>query len=149
MTNKIASLKLTDRFIKGLKKYDLTVDEIQNNNWKYCGGNIGRHYNYFKICCKDDELPMKTNDCICGHHIIENCYITDGKIKLVLGNCCIKKFIPKSGRTCAKCDKPHKNRTVDRCNDCRIGICDECDKNCDKTYKKCYSCNFKKKKYLI
>ena len=51
MTTKIASLKLTDKFIKGLKKYDLTYEEIKNSNWKYCGGNQGSHLNYFKLCC--------------------------------------------------------------------------------------------------
>ena len=37
MTTKIASLELTNKFIKGLENYGLTYDEIKNSNWKYCG----------------------------------------------------------------------------------------------------------------
>lgn len=142
MTTKIASLELTNKFIKGLENYGLTYDEIKNSNWKYCGGRIGRHLNYFKLCCKNDDLPDEVNECVCGHHIDENCYITDGARILVLGNCCIKKFIPKSSRTCEDCGEPHKNRVVNRCNNCRKGVCDECDKKCDESYKKCYNCTF-------
>jgi len=115
----LPSIELTERFIKGLQNYNLTYDEIVNGNWKYCGGRTGSHLNYFKISCKDDDLPEQVNECVCGHAISENCYITDGESILVLGNCCIKKFIPKSSRTCENCEAPHKNRTVNRCNKCR------------------------------
>ena len=142
MTTEIASLELSKRFIKGLEDYNLTYDEIKNSNWKYCGGDKeGRHLNYFKLSCKNDDLPHKVNECVCGHRIVENCYITDGEQILVLGNCCIQKFIPKSSRTCEKCGEPHKNRVVNRCNNCRKGVCDECDKECELKYKKCYKCD--------
>lgn len=143
MTTIIASLELTQQFIKGLQNYGLTYDEIKNSNWKYCGGRRGRHFNYFKLCCKDDDLPELINECVCGHHIKENCYITDGEQILVLGNCCIKKFIPKSSRTCEKCGEPHKNRIVNICNNCRKGICEIFNIECDYKYKKCYNCVFK------
>ncbi len=136
----MASLNLTDRFIEGLKTHNLTLDDIKN--WKYCGGSSGRHLNYFKICCKDSELPKETNKCVCGHYIEDNCYITNGIQLLVLGNCCIKKFIPQSSRTCDTCNTPHKNRIVNRCNSCRVGVCDGCGKNCNEKYPKCYSCTF-------
>ena len=144
MTSKIPSLELTDKFIRGLKKYDLTYDEIKNSNWKYCGGNRGRHLNYFNLCCKDDELPELVNECVCGHTIEENCYITDGKEMLVLGSCCIKRFMKHNNRTCEVCDKPHKTRNVNRCNVCRIGYCEICKKECKPAYKTCYNC-YKKK----
>lgn len=137
-----ASLELTAKFIKGLQNYSLTYDETKNGNWKYCGGESGRHLNYFKISCPNDKLPEHVDECVCEHHISENCYITDGELLLILGNCCIKKFVPKSTRTCEMCDQPHKNRIVNRCNDCRIGICDECDEKCSEKYKKCYKCTF-------
>jgi hypothetical protein len=143
MENNKPSLDLTEKFIKGLQNYGLTYDEILNSNWRYCGGRSGRHLNYFKLCCKDDDLPDPVNECVCGHIIKENCYITDGKQLLVLGNCCIKKFIPNSSRTCEKCGEPHKNRVVNRCENCRIGVCDVCGKNCDEMYKKCYKCTYK------
>ena len=113
------SLELTDKFIKGLQKYKLTYDEIKNSNWKYCGGRERSHLNYFKLCFKSIELPPLQPNCVCGHSIKENCYITNNEQILVLGNCCIKKFIEKSSRTCEKCGCSHKNRVVNRCNICR------------------------------
>lgn len=141
MTTKQPTLQLTQKFIKGLKQHNLSLDMM--NNWKYCGGNEGRHLNYYRIFFPGkDTLPASTDECICGHPIVENCYITNGERILVLGNCCIKKFIPKSSRTCQKCGEPHKNRIVNRCNDCRVGVCDICNKQCNPKYKKCYNCAF-------
>lgn len=131
---------LTDKFIKGLQEYNLTYEEIIENNWHYCGGCSGRHLNYFKIYFKGKKLPERSNECVCGHYIVKNCYITDGKQVLILGNCCIKKFIPKNSRTCEKCGNPHKNRIVNRCNNCRKGLCDKCGKKCNVSYKMCYGC---------
>lgn len=142
MTTKKASIELTQKFIKGLENYGLSYKEIVKSDWKYCGGRTGRHLNYFKICCKNDVLPDQVYECVCGHHIEENCYITNGKEILILGNCCIKKFIPKSSRTCEKCGESHRNRVVNRCNKCRVGICDICDEKCGIGYNKCYSCAY-------
>lgn len=135
-------IKLTNRFIEGLKNYNLTLEEIQSGNWKYCGGDKGSHLNYFKISCPNENFPEKQAKCICGHDIEENCYITNETRKLVLGNCCIKRFVPKSSRTCADCGEPHQNKIVNRCNKCRIGICDKCNKKCNPKYRKCYNCAF-------
>jgi hypothetical protein len=132
------TLKLTEKFMKGLQEYNLTLDEM--NNWKYCGGNKDEHYRYFKLCCKDDDFPEPTDHCVCGHHIEENCYITDGNEILVLGNCCIKKFIKNKTRTCSTCGEPHKNRKVNKCNHCRIGLCDICERHIDESYKTCWGC---------
>lgn len=122
MTSVTPSVELTKKFIKGLKNYDLTYEEIVEGKWKYCGGNHGSHLNYFKTSCKGDDLPEQVNECVCGHAISENCYITDGEQILVLGNCCIIKFCPKSSRTCEKCEAPHRNSKDNRCNKCRRGI---------------------------
>ena len=136
-----ASTQLTKRFIEGLQNHNLTYDEVKD--WSYCGGNKGRHLKYFKMCCKNFDLPVSMNTCVCGHPIEENCFIQDRKKKylLTLGTCCIKRFIPKSSRTCEICRNPHRNRKVNRCNDCRIGLCDGCDKKISKQYSKCYNCN--------
>ena len=139
---KIPSIELTQQFIKGLHNYGLTYELIKKSNWKYCGGNNGRHLRYFRLSCPHDDLPEHANDCVCGHKIVENCYITDGEQILILGNCCIKKFITKHSRTCEKCGQPHKNRVVNRCNTCRKGICDSCGKNCDEMYSKCFKCTY-------
>ena len=112
-------------------------------SWKYCGGNRGRHLNYFNLCCKDYELPELVNKCVCGHTIEENFYITNGTQILVLGNGCIQKFITKSSRTCEDCGRPHKNREVNKCNKCRKGICENCHEECNYKYTKCYDCVFK------
>jgi hypothetical protein len=113
-------MNLTQSLIKGLKNYDLTLNDIQNNNFRYFGGNEGSHLNYYNLICEKTSLPEYKNKCICGHTIKENCYITNGDIILTLGNCCIKKFLPKEkqGRTCEKCGNPHRNRKYNKCNDC-------------------------------
>ena len=136
--------ELTEKFIKGLEKYNLTREDIDKQNFKYCGGNKGSHLNYFESFFKKrlKWSPANTDHCICGHRISENCYIINNseEILLILGNCCIKKFVPKSTRTCEKCECPHKNRVVNRCNKCRIGICDKCNKKCKRKYKLCWNC---------
>ena len=114
-----ASLEFTNKFIKGLENHGLTDDDIKNSGWKYCGGRTGRHLNYFKLCFPNEELPDKVNECVCGHYIEENCYITNGDGILILGNHCIQKFIEKSSRTCEDCGEPHKNRKDNRCHNCR------------------------------
>lgn len=136
-----ASLELTKKFIEGLKNYDLTYEDIIKSDYKYCGGNCGRHLRYFKLSCPDDDLPEPVNECVCGHKISENCYITDGTQILILGNCCIKKFIPKSSRTCETCGNPHQNRKINKCNDCRTGICLFCYNECHYKYKLCRKCS--------
>lgn len=129
---------ISDKFIKGLKRFNLTQEELID--WKYCSGNKGRHLNYFNLSCPDDDVPELTGKCVCGHTIKENCYITNGEEILVLGNCCIKRFIPKCSRTCETCGDPHKNRIVNRCNKCRAGVCDKCGISCSESYNTCYRC---------
>ena len=132
-----------DRFKKGLKeKYDLDY-EIVKKDWKYCGGNMGSHLNYYKLCYKNAKLPSYEDKCVCGHDITENCYITDKKELLVLGNCCIKAFVDKCNRTCEDCNNTHKNRIINKCNDCKKKYCVICksEKNHNYIkYKKCYDC---------
>lgn len=114
---------ISQRFIDGLQKYNLTPQEIIDNKWKYCGGNKGRHKNYFKMACPNDEIPDFCPECVCGQTIKENCYITNQEETeiMILGNTCIKRFLPKnkSCRTCEMCGKTHKNRKVNRCNICK------------------------------
>lgn len=133
-------MSMSTRFMKGLKDHNINNKEIKDGDWKYCGGDQGRHLNYFNLTHKNKDIPHHVDKCICGHHIEENCFISNNDRIIVLGNCCIKRFIPKSTRTCSECSEPHKNRIVDRCNECRIGICDECDCDIDVKYKKCYNC---------
>jgi hypothetical protein len=136
-----------DRFKKGLKdNYDMDYETIKID-WKYCGGDTGRHLNYYRLCYKKAKLPEHHNYCVCGHFITENCFITDNKQLLVLGNCCIKAFLVKNGRTCEDCGNSHKNRIINKCNDCKnkekYKYCSVC--KCEKhpnyiKYSRCYNC---------
>jgi hypothetical protein len=109
---------LSKRFLNGLKQYNINLETLKKK-WKYCGGNTGRHYEYFLIACKDEILPDDANKCLCGHKIKENCFITDGYYIITLGNCCVKKFLKFNGRSCAICENPHRNRKTNKCNQCR------------------------------
>ena len=76
----------------------------------------------------------------------KNCYLEYNDEILILGSCCIKRFLPKNsaGRTCDECGKPHRNRKINKCNDCKIGYCIECWKPMDiSSYDRCAECYFK------
>tara|TARA_B100000900_G_scaffold381601_1_gene368177 strand:- start:958 stop:1527 length:570 start_codon:yes stop_codon:yes gene_type:complete len=115
---------LSKRFIEGIKNYNLTLKKIESDGWGYCGGSndIKRFHQYFP---KQELLPHKDN-CVCGHDIINNCYITNNFKKfdlnciLILGSCCVKKFIPEGKKKrCINCNESHQNRKDNICNDCR------------------------------
>jgi hypothetical protein len=106
-----------------LHDYELEVDEFINN-FKYWGGNKGSHFNYWELVRASINRPPKKNYCICDHYIQENCYVVDKRDKnkiVVVGNCCIKRFLKKEnqGRTCERCEKPHKNSKDNFCKECR------------------------------
>jgi hypothetical protein len=129
---------LSRRFIEGLEKYNLTLEEINSGKFTYAGGNgaywIGygadrelhhhrnAHYNYFLLRFPEYEFPEQRFECVCRHAIVENCYIyNEEKGFLVIGNCCIQRFMDAkfAGRTCELCKSPHKNRRWNLCNDCK------------------------------
>jgi|TARA_R110000782_G_scaffold117136_1_gene207244 hypothetical protein len=119
------SKELSEKFTKGIKELNMTIEEIQT--YKYVGGNRGSHRNYFKLVFgENEELPEHQEYCVCNHKISDNCYIFKDDAFIVMGNCCIKKFITKSGRTCAECLQPHINRKHNLCNSCLDGKCFEC-----------------------
>lgn len=115
------SQAITKRFIEGLKQYNVTLEEIKGGNWRYCGGDSGYRYEYLRLSNPKLKQPDHKDKCVCGHDIVENCYITNGKEVLVLGNVCVKRFLPAnlSGRNCSECGNAHKNRNVNKCNECR------------------------------
>ncbi len=94
--------------------------------WKYVGGNSGRHARWYQNLYPDCSCPPSKNVCICSHPIVENCYIQNSHTDLILivGNCCIKRFLPleNQGRSCPKCQEPHRNRNDPWCDNCRGGI---------------------------
>lgn len=136
------------KFLNGLKKkYDLTMDDIIKQDYKYAGGSPDeknpRHYNYWmKIKLQKPYLnfPMREVRCVCDHTIHNNCFIMNKYDNIiVLGNCCIKRFISNSGRTCGKCGSPHKNRKFNLCNRCKQYACQKCGNDKEEEYYKC--CN--------
>lgn len=127
---------LSERFRRGLAKYDLTVEEINSGSWSYAGGDgafksgfnerslnpYNRHHKYYELRFPEYDFPDYNEYCVCEHHIVENCYIySEEKGFLIIGNCCIKRFMDadKAGRTCERCKAPHKNRKWNLCNDCK------------------------------
>ncbi len=131
------------RFIDGLAKEGVLYEEVVNGTWRYCGGTEGRHLNYYMMNNPNRGTPELVDKCVCGQKIRENCYITNGERIVILGNCCIKKFVKHHTRTCEICNKPHKNRTVNKCNDCRPHPCEKCRAECMSKYKFCYTCAMK------
>lgn len=133
--------RLYQKFIDGLKKYDVTLQEI-TDTYKYAGGDYDHHDGYFKLRFREEQRPPHASSCVCGHGIINNAYISDGSRFIVIGSCCIRKFIPKDSRrrTCDTCGTPHRNRVVNRCKKCRVGLCDVCGRICKPCYSKCYMC---------
>jgi len=110
----------TKRFQRGLEERGIDYDDVVNN-WKYCGGDSDRHLRYWKLTNPDmdvDDLDHE-DKCICGHTIKRNCYITKGDDILILGSCCIKRFMKNSGRTCDDCGAKHKSTTHNYCRECK------------------------------
>ena len=140
--SKEPSLTLSKAFKTGLmEKYKMTLEELKD--YEYCGGDMGRHYRYWILRYPNTPPPSKEFECVCYHRIVENCYITNGTELLVIGNCCIQKFVTKCTRTCERCGEPHRNRTINRCNVCRdIGFCKKCKKKIDEKYTLCYTCKY-------
>jgi hypothetical protein len=120
----------TAKFIEGLKQYNLSKEQIENGDWVYAGGDNKQHLKYFTLLFPKKKLPFKSLECVCGHYIEHNCYIRNKITKefLILGSCCIKKFIPnKFARYCEVCNKQHKNTKDNKCNECRnIKRCLDC-----------------------
>ena len=126
-----------EKFKQGLAELGFTYEYIVAN-YKYCGGNggikgsINRHVNYYKTIMNDKPFPEREKKCLCGHDIIENCYIYNpsdlNEPLIVVGNCCINRFLSKSaGRQCKICGVAHKSRKHNLCSNCKTKYCNNCD----------------------
>ena len=118
--------------------------EVVMEHFVYAGGNPPpndnsdqvRHYNYHRMAFPKAPDICDVGRCVCYHPIVNNCFIydtrkeqTDRSAYINVGNCCIKRFMKNSGRTCCVCKEPHKNRKNNFCNDCRekgYDMCEEC-----------------------
>jgi hypothetical protein len=138
----MATIKMHQSFLAGLEERGITPDEFKE--YKYAGGNKGSHYNYYLICGLLDDEPEPSNICVCSHKIKENCYlVNDNNDVLIIGNCCVKKFVPEEnqGRRCLKCNDKHRNRKDNYCNNCReLCINEGCTNNKKIGKKQCHEC---------
>jgi len=130
---------------EGVKK----VNKLVSGEWIYAGGSFDSHLNYWGIFARSKNFDPKNKpsfkpNCVCGQELERNCWIyneNENRMK-VIGSECINKFLDKR-RTCSECGEEHRNTIVNRCNDCRWGLCDHCDDDIDEKYKVCYKCKFK------
>jgi hypothetical protein len=131
---------------EGVKK----VNNLTKKGYEYGGGDFDEHERYWMIFAKSygwspDIVPKWKKECVCGQELKRNCWVfkkVDGKMTnmcKVIGSECINKFIDKR-RTCHICGEEHRNRIVNRCNDCRVGRCDDCGIDIKSQYKKCWGC---------
>ena len=149
---------LSKKFWKGLEeKHGLTYEDIIEQGWTNAGGvsnRNDRHMRYFLMITQGTNLqpPPHLDYCVCDHDIVYNYYIIDrARTKLiVIGSCCINLFMPENrrGRTCDECEKPHRNRKVNKCNDCKSiskkKRCDICEKpHRNRKVNKCNDCKDK------
>jgi hypothetical protein len=144
----MASIKLHQSFLAGLEERGITLEEFKE--YKYAGGNKGSHYNYYLMNGLLDSEPETSNVCVCSHRIIENCYlVNDIKDVLIIGNCCIKRFVPEEnqGRRCEKCNEKHQNRKDNYCHSCR-DLCknEGCSNTKKGKYNQCSECIERKAK---
>jgi len=113
--------KISQKFLNGLKQHQM--DYLDIKDWIYCGGNQDSYYEYFKLCYPDAIAPTEDN-CICGNGISICCYIrenVDAPVEdiLIVGSCCIKKFLPNGfTRFCTNCNAEHKRYKHNICFDC-------------------------------
>lgn len=153
--------KYIKKISKNLKKLDITFEEFQND-FRRAGGynpNDERKDAILKReweqTFKNKERPTHVNHCLCNHYIEDNRYIKHFKNNdtiLILGSCCIKRFMKYCSKMCEICDKPHKNRKDNKCNKCRNkAICPDCNEiyklNYYKDNLKCNNCENKIETY--
>jgi len=126
-TNKFKESSYFKRLVANLKEiYGLTWDDFKL--YFYAGGDTGKHKEYFLTKMGGIGKPGEAQRCVCGQIIVENCYVTRTAkdIIVIMGNCCIKRYIPTGmSKTCEICAKPHKNRKDDICKKCRKEIKDK------------------------
>jgi len=139
--------------IDGIKK---VCTLAKNNEWVWAGDNHTKkgfdyhkdfsEYHKIRSLFSNEQYPFLFRwNCLCGHEIKNHAYIFNIKTKRLklVGSSCVKKFVENgTKKVCFECGATHKNRIVNRCNACRIGICDKCGKRIDECYTVCYSCKY-------
>jgi len=124
------------KFMERLEQESVPPEETNipyKDQWIYAGGEGGRHCLKLKSIVGNEtyeEIQLilgRKDHCICTHEIEENCYILNiiSKKILVVGNCCIKRYLNiDTSKRCEECKLPHRNFKDNFCKDCRGGIFD-------------------------
>lgn len=127
-------------FLQGLYDNMITF-KMFHEDMMYFGGNqpsseykdIHDKY-YLKMGGNPDNRPPSKDRCICRVPIVQQCYAvykddTHGikKTRLVIGNCCVERYITLENRTkqCFNCDTLHYQLDSNLCDSCRK-TCSEC-----------------------
>ena len=130
------------------------VEDMHKKGWVYLGGeattNNKAHTNYWELSknsynLTDEDKPAHSGICKCGEQIRYNCWILNKETReiKIIGGVCIKKFTGGKLRVCDECGEPHRNRVINKCNECRVGWCN-CGASINPCYKKCYDCYMNK-----
>jgi hypothetical protein len=135
-----------DKFINGLIKLGYDSYDIINN-WIFLCDN-GKKFEKKKWDCITNgaKIPKYSNNCICGHYIKKQCYISNREKNkfLIVGSCCRKQFMScDSLSICLNCALEPREKKCDYCFDCKLIMC-SCGKKKKMGYKLCYQCNFEK-----
>ena len=116
-----ASKHYKERVARNLQAlHNLTLEEFCK--FTNCGGASDFQLHYFRLCVGYVRLPPPSkSNCICGHRITDVRFVSnaDHTQFVVVGNCCIHRFLSEPYRTCGKCGARHKNRKDNLCNACR------------------------------
>jgi hypothetical protein len=132
-------------FLKGLYSHNILF-KVFYEEMRYFGGDYptdpesdtdytDAHEKYFQKLCDDNDIhdcdeyrPNHSPHCVCRMPIVQQCYVvfrgdefSHSKPKLVLGNCCVERYIKVENRRkeCFLCEKIHENRKSSYCEDCR------------------------------
>jgi len=103
----------------GVDELDISPEEQENLKRGGTGWTAVTSLTKWKLVCPGSPFPAYDGSCVCGHPILKNCWLVKGENYITVGSCCVKKFIKERQLLCEKCQGPHRNRKVNRCNKCR------------------------------
>ena len=114
------TLRTNEYYIPMNITFESLADYMQCRRGYDIGAPVAATTSYFKLCFGNALPPPIPAKCLCGHRIIEQCYIcpkndpTPEQV-LVVGNECIEKFGAMNGRLCEICGLKHRNRSFNVC----------------------------------
>lgn len=138
-----------------LKKYAPVGEKKHNGRWiKLC--QLKPHYKtlrFVEFDCEAFVFEDLYHKCMCGKKDIINFHWIQRQQRendplLIIGSCCIKKFMEKENDTfyhCATCNKFYKSGKYTECKDCRMKregkVCTFCGDPTNRKTKICNECD--------